>query len=582
MTSFSARARWFFVCLFVLAGTPIVRLGAQQPATQIPPPTIRVSTRLVLVDAVVTDKKGQPVTGLKPEDFVIEENGKKQKIAAFSTPQEGANAPAPTLPPGIYSNRPEYRSPGGPITVFVLDAANTPFRDQAYARLQMLKYVEEQNKSKQRVAIFALTNRLQMLQDFTSDPQVLTAALNRYKPQEPILAAGGPPPMTAASGDTGRASAQAIAMATAQIESFQSVQVAYALDRRTETTLEGMRTLARVLGGMPGRKEVIWLTAAFPFDLIPEDRNVSEAEEAALQQGIRQMGLGTRASSSTAERQRMSHGDEIRAAAAQMSSAQVAIYPVDVRGLVSGIELTIDDSANRQPLNTSERALVRMSDVTASQETMREIASQTGGKACVNQNEVKDGIAIALADNVASYTIGYYPEDKKWNGNFRNIKVKVDRDGAQVRHRKGYFALDPTQLKDRKPDQEIAEALGDAIPATMVGFSARVKPTDKGKLGIDFLVDAHTITAADASGGGKKLNVSFYAAVFGPDGKMMTNRSMKVDQAFNADNYQQILQHGMLLHMDLDPQPANSRLRLAVRDEPTGYIGTTQVSVAAK
>ena len=57
---------------------------------------------------------------------------------------------------------------------------------------------------------------------------------------------------------------------------------------------------------------------------------------------------------------------------------------------------------------------------------------------------------------------------------------------------------------------------------------------------------------------------------------------MKVDQAFNADNYQQILQHGMLLHMDLDPQPANPWLQLAVRDEPTGYIGTTQVSVAAK
>ena len=117
MKSFSARARWFFVCAFVLAGTTIARLGAQQAATQIPAPTIRVSTRLVLVDAVVTDKKGQPVTGLKPEDFVIEENGKKQKIAAFSTPQEAANAPAPTLPPDIYSNRPEYRSPGGPIRV---------------------------------------------------------------------------------------------------------------------------------------------------------------------------------------------------------------------------------------------------------------------------------------------------------------------------------------------------------------------------------------------------------------------------------------------------------------------------------
>jgi len=86
-------------------------------------PTIRVTTHLVLIDAVVTDKQGNPTAGLHPEDFVVEENGKAQKIAAFTGPVQSAFGPA-TLAPGIYSNRPQYRSPGGPITVMLLDAVS--------------------------------------------------------------------------------------------------------------------------------------------------------------------------------------------------------------------------------------------------------------------------------------------------------------------------------------------------------------------------------------------------------------------------------------------------------------------------
>src|SRR5437773_7654121 len=91
-----------------------------QSQNQVPVPTIRVSTHLVLVDVVVTDKQGKPIPGLRPEDFEVEENGKVQKISTFVP--AGANlAAAEPLPPGIYSNKPQYRAPGGPITVMLLD-----------------------------------------------------------------------------------------------------------------------------------------------------------------------------------------------------------------------------------------------------------------------------------------------------------------------------------------------------------------------------------------------------------------------------------------------------------------------------
>ena len=170
-------------------------LQAQGPSpSEVPPPTIRVSTHMVLVDVVVTDKQGKPVPGLRPEDFVVEENGKAQKIATFTKPEENTAAP-PALPPGIYSNRPQYRSAGGPITVMLLDAINTPFKDQAYARFQMLKFVKENLKPNQRMAVLTLTGTLQVLQDFTSDPQVLYTALQHFKPLEnQFTPSSGTPP----------------------------------------------------------------------------------------------------------------------------------------------------------------------------------------------------------------------------------------------------------------------------------------------------------------------------------------------------------------------------------------------------
>lgn len=566
--------------------SPVRLIGAGQAATDIPGPTIRVSTRLVLIDVVARDKQGKAVTDLKSDDFVVEENGKKEKIATFILPAgESAVTTPPTLVPGQYTDRPEFRSPGGAHTVILLDVANTSFSDQAYARLQMLKYVAEQSKSGQRIAIFTLTNTLNVLQDFTSDPGVLESALQHYRPEEPRLRAEAPRAVSAAVGSGGSdlrpGASAAFAQASAAIAAFQSVQPAYLRDLQVETTLQAMRALGRSLGGIPGRKEVIWMTAAFPFDLIPENRDISEVEMAEITQGRGQMTMDTRSEGSVAERTRSSYADQIRQAAADLSSAQVAIYPIDVRGLASGMEVSAANGASHSSVSVpstevSDRALAMMSDITASQETMRAIASETGGRAYMSQNEIKDGVALALADNEAAYTIGYYPENKKWDGNYRHIKVTVAREGIQLQNRKGYFAIDPTRQKDRRSEQEVAEALNANVPATQITFSARAKTNEKGNLGVDFLVDAHTLSTEDASGGGKKFNFTYYAAVFSADGKMVANRSMKVNQEFKPDVYQQILEHGIMLHIDMDAAPGvNEQLRLLVRDERTGFMGST-------
>jgi hypothetical protein len=70
------------------------------------------------------------------------------------------------------------------------------------------------------------------------------------------------------------------------------------------------------------------------------------------------------------------------------------------------------------------------------------------------------------------------------------------------------------------------------------------------------------------------MNIGFYAVVFSPEGKMLSHRSMKVDQIFDASTYQQIIQHELQLHMHLDTQPGRNQLRLAVQDNRTGLVGS--------
>ena len=102
----------------------------------------------------------------------------------------------------------------------------------------------------------------------------------------------------------------------------------------------------------------------------------------------------------------------------------------------------------------------------------------------------------------------------------------------------------------------------------------------KAKVGVDFLLDAHTVSAEDASGGGKKLNVAFYTATFGADGRMLGSQSQKVDQTFDAATYAKLLQQGMLLHMDVTPPTGSVQVRLAVQDNRTGFVGTIVAPLA--
>jgi VWFA-related protein len=566
-----AGPRWLsiFLCFsLAVVSSPMSAQSPQEP-DQVPGLSIRVSSRLVMIDVVVTDKRGQPVLGLKPTDFTVTEKGKPQRISVFSAPNESRTKPAArTLGPGVYSNRPEYRAPGGPPTVILLDAANTPLAEQTNARTQMMKWVIDEYRPGDRVAVFALTEKLVLLSDFTDDPQVLLSVLRQYVAQKSALNSTPSSPVAPAE-ITQPGVVESYVKTVGELADVHQGELHRVAGHRADITAAAMRSLVRILGGIPGRKNIVWLTAGFPFTLVTHatgqeasGSHMSGDQIAAIQNPETMQDVQVNAATGdgfetglAAGQQRL-YANRIRDIAAQFASSQIAIYPVDVTGLLPG---AAQGSFDRQ-------------------QTMKDIAKETGGQAFVNQNDLHRGVELAFADQAASYTVGYYPADKKWDGGYRTISVKVDHQGVEVRHRSGYYALDPAKESEKLFAQDLADAIEDKISATQIPFYAKVSAIEKGKTRVDFMVDGDALSTED-SGKGKHLNLNFEVAIFAPDGKQISNRVMKVDKVLPLETYQQIMQQGLSVHLDVDTPHGRNVAWIAVRDNHNGYVGTLQAPV---
>jgi hypothetical protein len=316
---------------------------------------------------------------------------------------------------------------------------------------------------------------------------------------------------------------------------------------------------------------------------------MSDAEVITDRHGGGGRAVGVNAPGSAVALPRQLHVDEIKQAEFQLASANIAIYPVDVGGLLSGMEgISAVHSSGLYADDLSQGALRQTAGLQANQGSMQEVAAETGGKAYLNQNEIGLAERQAASDDRASYSLGYYPDNSKWDGRYRSIKIKLsetklkeielNQSNPEVRYRKGYFAIEPGEAKhnnnnDNGYEQDVASALQVNAPATQVTFSAQTKPTDPGKIRVTFLIDAHTLSAED-SVDGVKLNVNLYAAIYSSEGKMLGNRGIKIDRMFDAASYRQILAKGMMVPIDMETPAGGAELRLAVLDTRTGFVGT--------
>jgi VWFA-related protein len=565
--------------LFVLAGGLFLgghQTAQEKAAPREPASTLRVTTRLVLVDVVVTDKKGQPVTDLTVDDFVVKEGGQRQQITSFSLEQPLARAEqpvveSPAMPPDVYTNRYVYTRQSGPLTILLLDGLNTPVEQQSFVRQKMLDYVATQLQPDQRVAVLALTKRLWLLQDFTSDSRALLAALDGHTAERSTLAQRGklgistPPDVEAAlasiGGLSGGSTQEAVTQMLADME-------ASSIAERVGITLGALQAIVRMTAGYPGRKNLIWVSAGFPISLDPE---INQRFAPALGQ----VGIGL-----------TSFSGEIRRTADLLTNARVAIYPVDARGLVGwSPELaasTVPSVSNPRGVRREGWAadlLPRRGETLNSQMAMEQLATETGGRVFKDRNDIDVAVANSIADGSTYYVLGYRPPKGKWNGKFRSIKVKVARKGVQVRHRRGYYAIDLRQREvwsGKTREQEFQAALSDPIPAAAVIFRVRIPPPEPAavaRVQIEFRVDVGTIAWDVLADGDRECKLDFYVAAYTEAGEQVDSYGLTTEARLGPENYAEAARLGLGHQMELDLKAGKYRLRLLVRDVRTGLLG---------
>src|SRR6266849_7167965 len=536
---------------------------------------IRATTRLVHVDVVVTDSSGHPAKDrLTEKDFTILEDGKPQKVSYFSFQQFEAQEKRqlPQLPPHVVTNRPEYRRSVGPPIILLLDGINTPVENQMVVRQQMLKFLAEHFDPRMRIAVFLLGNDLTVLQDFTSDPALLTAALQKYRSQgsaagrmggtdvqlQAATSEGPVGPQAAGRGGSSGSGSQSMPGLTSKLARFEKEVNANTLEMRIAHTADALSGISRYLAGFPGRMVVIWFSASFPLNLSvvdPEDFDVYR-----------------------------SYADRLRATTNLLSDAQIAIYPVDARGLTGNLisdpsetgrdangrmQLTVDAHMNANSKEIFERF--------NKEESLTKVADETGGRAFLNTNDFDRAIVESVRDSSTFYQVGYYPSHKQWDGKFHTIKVKVAGHGLVARHRRGYYAIDPEKLR-KSGEGEMKAALEKDIASTGVLFYARaMPPSGDADVKVEFQVDPHTITFEEQSEKLHECSLEFQVQAFTPEGKLVKAEVQQAEAPLKPETYDRIQKSGLLMPVSIKLAPGQYTLHLGVRDNRTGQFGTSEL-----
>ena len=473
--------------------------------------TLRASSRIVVIDVGVMDGHGDPVKNLKASDFTLKEGGQPQAIAHFEahtalTPAESAKLPElPKLDSNTFTNYTPVPA-NGALNVLLLDALNTPMKDQAYVRGEMLKYLKSARPGTP-MAIFGLTSRLQLLQGFTSDPEILRKAVASGKngPQaSPLMdnpvggdGPGTDDPLQSVFDSLGNEPGTAAVVAS--LQQFEAQTQSYQLQLRTQYTLDAMNSLARYLSGLPGRKNLIWFSGSFPINIEPDgDLTNPFAVMADMSK-------------------------EFHETTSLLARSQVAVYPIDARGLMTAPMLDASNSgakyAAHNPSAMMKDQQKFFANTAGEQSTMFEMAQDTGGKAFVNTNGLAEAVQEAIDAGANYYTLVYTPTNKDWNGDFRKVQVSVAKAGPTLTYRHGYYADDPDAAKkgDAKVSaSEDAPLLLAPKPSAATGGAAAGEPAKPGAAAANGLDPAKAAMRSAMQFGGPDPTEILFKALINP------------------------------------------------------------------
>lgn len=555
-----------FLLLFLALGFAIAAVAQENP-------TFQSQTNLVLVPVEVRNHN-QHVAGLDRDKFTVLEDGKPVKVAMFeevrTTTERLKRVPAG---PQEFTNQFQGNASTARYTIIAIDRINTTTMDMQRLRQGLLKFLDQAAESGEPIRLIAINpTRIEVIQDFTTDPKVLLHALQNIKTpagktsesstnlNETLDYMSAVMQQDAAQED----SANSVAAHLSQIDNLKAMeqtQIAYQQRSARLNSLEALQMVAKTLSSLPGRKSLVWASSGYPFSINVQDTRNTAADMKSVQ--LNYSGV-------------IEAGNLDEYTMHLMNAANIALYPVDARGTVNTAWDVMDPSHKYSPSYAEKQgAQMANQEVRA---TFEHLAAATGGKPCVERTDLSGCFKDAMEDARDYYIVGFYADANTKPG-WHKLQVKVAADG-NVRSRAGflYAKTDPAQLRAQDMRLELSNYLMDPGIPFRGQWTIKAPKGDKKDVGFDMkiLPEARVVGENEPH-----LNLEIAAIARAKDGSVAGQFMQKIDRQLPPEAVATINSAGIEYKNGMALAPGNYLVRFVVRDNNSGRMGsaTTMVKV---
>jgi VWFA-related protein len=557
-------SKTFRILLFITFSALLVT--AQKPSDKDQAETtIKVSTTLVQVPITVFDKKGNPIEGLKKEDFVLKENGKEQQIAVFEEVKGATSAVTrPSLAAGQFTNQLIAGNEQRNVMLFAIDGVNTTPEFQIWGRLQLAHYLSRNVTPGALVGLYYITSTgVRVIHDLTSDSTRLVEELKNFKPDSNAVRASEPNVRELLPAASPLANFDPAPMADFSDSGTPEFALMQDNVRKTEI-FESLRVLARSVAGVPGRKSLVILTFGLPFNYDGVDRN----------------------SRFHWQLERMYR---------DLNEANVSIYPVPLQGLP--VDSPYATTAKYVPAKNQGTAVTRAQEMRpnmamdrtgtaalagrmaqmdapneySSKDAATSAARMTGGKDCPELNDLGPCMEQVIKDSSSYYMLGYYIQPPKGDKQeIRKLQVKIDRDG-KISYRPEVYLMPPKEANAGLPWPDANFAGLSKLTFTEVPLTVNWYPQPNASSDFQIAIPGSVVKLNDKN----QVSLDFMAIVRDSRGKIvdMVHEILQGD----VSNVQSFRTRNTIYNAKLKPLAGAGNVRFVAVDQLSRKVGTVDV-----
>ncbi|HLG14851.1 MAG TPA: VWA domain-containing protein [Blastocatellia bacterium] len=557
----------------ILAVLVCPNAGAPQTTPPVQEPGVRLKTELVHIHAVVSDKRGKLIEGLKKDDFELLEQGRQREISFFSEERVSAKATAHPLADispteAVTSDAGRPPDPARSIVLFV-DTLHLSSVNLIRARQALKRFVDERMTDRDVVLIVTSTGESSGFEQFTQDRQLLHYLIDKIRPWQgsresrftPYLASmvrhGDP---TAASvgaqvlqGEEGMMLDGLPPNVVRQMVEAKARDVLVQADYKRKALLSVLKAVAERLAGLPGQRLIMFLSDGF-----------------SMMSGQGGSDLG-----------------ELQSVISKAARAGVLIYSFDVKGLRPPAEFDASLPVGGNPATLGSLSSYMSASDKELQDGMNALARDTGGMPFFNTNDLKGSLQKAVDDNRVYYVLAYYPEDVKEGKMFRRINLRVKNHPEYlVRTQSGYLASDLTKSDETKkgwsPQRRLFDAIAGPLPTTAINVAAAASflelGSDNAQVSLEAWIDGARLGYRE-QGRRVQLDLEIATVVYDRFGQPVSTQTKTVHGSVAGDEIALVKRVGFRYGTRIEVKPGRYQVRLGVRDAGTGNIGTAMAWV---